>query len=307
MTNNKHTIDTNGGVTSAFTPEQMEEHGISEEQANRMSKVPSPEPPQTTPPHPAGGKGKEEGEKILGKFSNQAELEKAYRELEKKFSQPKETNDKTVTTDKETEGKVSADEDTTDSESTETNKESSEDSDELREKFEALPEDDNKLAVAKAIKSLQDDPAELTDEVLEAFEGFGIPKELVKEHAELQVFKQEQEVISLMEAAGGKDGYEQMTKWAQDSLTPQEVKVFDNIVDNGTVEEVNFAISNLKARYDANTQPPTSNLIKADAISQAEAGYRSQAEAQHDMESPEYDKNPAYRRKVADKLRRSNF
>ena len=240
--------------------------------------------------------------KNLGKFNNQEELEKAYQELEKKFS-----NDKKTTANKEAKGEISEDKeqtDTTPEETAEKNNDLSEE--ELKNKFNELPESDTKMAVSNAIKSMNEG-TELTDEAFEAFESLGIPKELVTQHQELVKFKQEAEVTSLMNLAGGEEGYHNLTKWAQTNLSPEEVKVFDNIVDKGTVEEVSFAISNLHARYEALNQAPKSNLIKADAIVHAEGGYQSQAELQVDINSPEYETNPAFRDKVQAKLKRSKF
>ena len=234
-------------------------------------------------------------------FNNQEELEKAYQELEKKFS-----NDKKTTANKEAKGEISEDKEQTDSKAEETEEKNTDNPEDLKAKFEELPDSDTKAAVAKAIESLNNS-SDLTDDVVQAFEALGIPKELVTQHKELQDFKAKQEVDNLMGLAGGEQGYANLTSWAQTNLSPEEVKVFDNIVDNGTSEEVSFAISNLQARYTAATTPAQSKLIKADAITQVEAGYQSQAEMIHDMSSPEYDANPAFRRKVSEKAKRSKF
>lgn len=285
---NPHFVDYNETPNEPFTPEQIEEHGITPEQIAQYKQ-----------------EDKVEGEKILGKFKTQEDLESAYKELEKKF------HDKETNTNEETKGEVPEPEVKGDNNVDEGNEETSKAAEEtsaedVAKEFESLEPSEMKTRVEGAIKSLKESD-ELTEDVLEAFESLGIPKELVSEHKELLNFKAQQEVDSLMNLAGGKDGYEHMTKWAQTSLSPEEVRVFDNIVENGTNEEVSFAISNLKARYDGATQAPKSNLIKADAIAQAEGGYRSQAEMNADIASSEYENNPTFRRKVMDKAKRSKF
>ncbi len=284
----KFTIDPNNTDTAAFSEEQIKEYDISPEQVEQYGKQDEP----TVEPV------EESNELLAGKFKSTEDLDKSYLELQKRLGDP-------ATPAIETEAK----EEPTEEEEVKEGEEpeaKQEDPEELRRKFDELPDSEEKEVVSRAVKELET-TGKLTDDVFKAFEQAGIPKELVQQHKELQDFKAQQEVTNLMNLAGGEKGYSELVSWAKGALNENEINVFDGIMDNGSSEEVSFAISNLKARMDAAQGTKQSKLIKADALHATEEGYRSQAEMLADMNSKEYDTNPAYRRKVMDKARKSNF
>ena len=145
---------------------------------------------------------------------------------------------------------------------------------------------------------------EVTEDVYEKFSEAGIPKELVQHVQELTQYKQANE---LKEVTSEVADYPALQKWAGDNLSESEIGVFDNIVENGTLDEMRFAVNNLNGRMQGNTAPRQSRLIKADAIAQAEGGYESQAQMLADMSDPRYKQDSAYRAAVARKASKSNI
>ena len=145
---------------------------------------------------------------------------------------------------------------------------------------------------------------EVTEEVYEKFEKAGVPKELVDHVQELENYKQANEMKSV---TADVEDYPALQKWAGDNLSESEISIFDNIVENGTLDEMRFAVNNLNGRMQGNTAPRQSRLVKADAIAQAEGGYESQAQMIADMGDPRYKKDPAYRAAVARKASKSNI
>ena len=276
----KYTIDPNDTQTAAFSEEQIKEYDISEEQVKEYGK--KADPVEEKP-------SEEDTPLLAGKFKSQEELEASYLELQKKLGDdtPPDTKDEPGVEEEKGEKKEESDED-------------------VRKKFDELPDSKEKELVARAVKDLETS-GELTEDVFKAFEQAGIPKELVQQHKDLQDYKDQHEVTTLMNLAGGEKGYSELISWAKGALNEKEINVFDNIMDKGSNEEVSFAINNLKARMDSKTGPKQSNLIKADALSAVETGYHSQAEMVADIGNPEYKTNPAYRRRVEEKVRRSNF
>jgi hypothetical protein len=103
------------------------------------------------------------------------------------------------------------------------------------------------------------------------------------------------------------EDYSALQKWAGDNLSESEIDIFDGIIENGTLEEMKFAVNNLNARMKGNTAPRQSRLIKADAIAQAEGGYESQAQMLHDMADPRYKLDSAFREAVARKASKSKI
>ena len=230
--------------------------------------------------------------KILGKFNNQSDLENAYKELEKKLHEP---SDNQVQADDDTPPELPSDEVSEASDEEESASDEADVSDPQSNDF--------REGVASAFEALQED-GELTEQVYEKFEGAGIPREAVDHIQELENYKQSNE---LKEVTSEVADYPALQKWAGDNLSESEISIFDNIVENGTLDEMRFAVNNLNGRMQGNTAPRQSRLIKADAIAQAEGGYESQAQMIADMGDPRYQKDSAYRAAVARKASKSNI
>lgn len=263
------------GERPAFTPEQIEEHNITPEELERAGQTPEPTP---------------DSAKILGKFNSQEDLANAYQELEKKLHEApknKVDNDDKSPTNAPSEESSELDENEGDESTADT------------------PEQEGS-AVGSAFEALQQ-AGELTDDIVERFEEAGIPKELVAHVAELEQFKAESELKSIQEGVGGEGGYNSMVNWAADNLSENEITTFNNIIENGTADEIRFAVTNLNGRMANTTQPQKSKLIKADAISAASTGYPSQAHMLADMNDPRYHNDPSFRDKVMAKANKSNW
>ena len=234
----------------------------------------------------------EADEKILGKFNSQEDLQEAYQELEKKLHEP--SKDKVQANDDET-PRLPSDEvsESSDEEESAVNEE---------EEIDTSSNEEGE-GLAEAFKTLQE-TGEVNEEVFGKFEEAGIPKELVEHVQELADYKQANEMKSVTAEV---EDYPALQKWAGDNLSESEIDIFDNIIENGTLDEMKFAVNNLNGRMQGNTAPRQSRLIKADAIAQAEGGYESQAQMLHDMADPRYKSDSAFREAVARKASKSKI
>ena len=115
----------------------------------------------------------------------------------------------------------------------------------------------------------------------------------------------DQEVSSIYESVGGEQEYQQMTAWAAENLDADTVQAFDNVIESGNVAAINLALRGLQSQYNDNVGYEN-NMIQGKPA-QATGGYRSQAEVVRDMNDPRYDRDPAYRQEVMDKLANSNL
>ena len=107
--------------------------------------------------------------------------------------------------------------------------------------------------------------------------------------------------------AGGKEGYNNVVTWAASNLDPNEVKLYDQVMDNGDPASVFFAVKSLVSSYnDANGVD--GNLItgKSPAASTANT-FNSQQELVAAMNDPRYDNDPAYRANVMRQLENSEL
>ena len=80
---------------------------------------------------------------------------------------------------------------------------------------------------------------------------------------------------------------------------------FNSIVDQGNPTAIQIAVAGMKAEYD-NQEGYEGRMLTGKAAQNSRDGFRSQAEVVQAMSDPRYDKDPAYRQDLYDKLERSN-
>ena len=210
-----------------------------------------------------------------GKYKNAEELESAYIELQKKLGS-------------------SDDEDTDDDgdESEDTSEESTSILDELWEQSQS----EFKEETLEKLRGM--DPTELANMYLEYRSNAS--------QQQPQVQEMSQEVVSQLKSiVGGDANYKNMTDWAASNLSEQEIAMFDRVMDNGDPSSAYFAINSLAQRYQ-DAVGFDGKLLTGKASSNSKSGFRSQAEMIEAMQDPRYDRDPAYRQEVMQKLESSD-
>lgn len=114
-----------------------------------------------------------------------------------------------------------------------------------------------------------------------------------------------EDVDALMNVVGGKDNYNEMLKWAGENLSETEIKMFDHVVGKNDPFAMFFAIRALGNSWQ-NAVGVDGELLTGSAPTDSKDVFRSQAEVIEAMSDPRYDKDPAYRNDVFEKLDRSN-
>ena len=116
----------------------------------------------------------------------------------------------------------------------------------------------------------------------------------------------EADVVSIQESVGGTEEYRNMIQWASQNLSEQEIGLYDAAMDKGDPLTMFFAAQALFARYQDGVGYD-GELLTGSAPQTTSQGFRSQAELIAAMSDPRYDKDPAYRQDIADKLAVSNI
>ena len=233
-----------------------------------------------------GEKLVEEQEQLLaGKYKDAQELEKAYVELQKKLGsndEPAEDVEQTGATDETEETTLS----------------------------------DGASLISSANDEYYANDGKLSEETLEKFSGMS-SKELVESYLEVQktdAFKAKTEVADLSESdintiknsAGGEAQYDNLISWANTNLDAKSQEAFDSIVNSGSIDAIKIAVSGLKSQYEAANgfegKMYTGKAPKGDTDT-----FRSQAELVQAMSDKRYDRDPAYRQDIIEKLDRSNL
>ena len=221
--------------------------------------------------------------RLAGKYKDAQELEKAYIELEKKL------------------GSRDVQEEETSESETEDQQEPSEYSTQIE-------------AISRAAEEFNSNGV-LSEETLAEFEKMS-SKELIQAYFEyeqnLPTFEGSQsvdlsqsEINQIQNSVGGEAAYQQLVGWAAQNFSPSEIQAFDNVVDSGNVDAINLALAGLKARY-TDAVGYEGNMIQGKAASPADT-FKSQAEVVRAMSDPKYDRDPAYRDEIMQKLARSDL
>ena len=157
----------------------------------------------------------------------------------------------------------------------------------------------------------------LTPETLQKFSSMS-SQDLINAYMEVQQLPEYQQaqqtpveitdaqVNQIKNAAGGEAAYSNIINWAKSNLEAEQINAFDDVVNTGSVQAINLAVAGLKAQYD-NANGVEGRMVTGKAPTNSGDIFRSQAELVSAMNDPRYDRDPAYRQDVIEKLDRSNL
>jgi len=145
--------------------------------------------------------------------------------------------------------------------------------------------------------------AGFSDEVIDAYLG-GLRSQMGYDDSEA-IALSDSEISQIKNIAGGDEGYQRLVDWAGQNLPQEDIEAFDEVINTANQAAVRFAVKALMSQYeDAMGRDP--ELVTGKQSSQGE-GYRSMAEVVRDMSDSRYDTDEAYRMDVMRKLERSNL
>ena len=95
-----------------------------------------------------------------------------------------------------------------------------------------------------------------------------------------------------------------MVQWASNNLDSSSIEAFDSIVNTGSVEAIKLAVAGLKNQYET-ANGYEGKMVTGKPPTNTKDVFRSQPELVAAMSDKRYDKDPAYRQDVIEKLARS--
>ena len=227
---------------------------------------------------------------LAGKYENAEQLEKAYVELQKKLG---EDGKEAVPPEAQIETKTEQEEVLP-----ETPEESSEDLTPTAE------------LISAASDEYYNNDGKVSTETLAKLEGMN-SKDLVEAYIQLQNQNVESNDLSdtiindIKTFAGGEKAYADIVGWAGQNLDKSSIEAFDSIVNSGSPEAIKLAVSGLKSQYES-ANGYEGQMVTGKAPVNTKDVFRSQAELVAAMSDKRYDKDPAYRIDIMEKLERSN-
>ena len=220
---------------------------------------------------------------LAGKYKDAQELEKAYMELQSKLGEQGKEETASAEEDTPEEPKLS----TGASLITEAQKE--------------YYDNGNKLSEETMAKFSEMSSADL----LQAYIEINANNPQQAEEAQAADITEAQ-ISDIKKSAGGDQVYANVVNWAKDNLDQSQVNAFDEVVNTGSVAAIKLAVAGLKAQYD-NANGVEGRMVTGKAPTNSGDIFRSQAELVAAMNDPRYDRDPAYRQDVIEKLDRSNL
>ena len=220
---------------------------------------------------------------LAGKYKDAQELEKAYMELQTKLGE-KEKGE-TEVAEKEPEDKPTLSEGAT--------------------------------LITSASDEYYANGNKLSPETLQKFSSMS-SQDLINAYMEVQQspeYQQQQQAPAeiseaqlnqIKNAAGGEQAYANIINWAKSNVPAEQINAFDEVVNSGSVQAINLAVAGLKAQYD-NANGVEGRMVTGKPPTNSGDIFRSQQELVAAMNDPRYDRDPAYRQDVIEKLDRSNL
>ncbi len=231
---------------------------------------------------------------LAGKYRSAEDLEKAYVELQRKLGEESNQDNET------------------------TNESEVQESDEVSEEKEETKEDSPALAlVNEAAAEYWDNDKTLSEETINKL-GEMSGQDLLAAYLQAQkanpidqnvqtdpVDLTTNDIAEVKSAAGGEKEYGELVQWAADNLERSSVEAFDELVSSGNVGAIKLAVAGLKAQYE-NVNGYEGTMLSGKPPSTSTDTFRSQAEVVSAMSDPRYEKDPAYRQDLMEKLERSD-
>ena len=139
--------------------------------------------------------------------------------------------------------------------------------------------------IAEASKEFFENDGVISEETYKNLAEVGLPKELVDSYAAGQQALQQSEEGSIKSVTEG--NWDQMAEWAANNLSPEEVNTFDDIVQNGSVEQAKLATKGLYAQFKAeNGVAP--KLVQGAVSGSSTMPFKSNQELARAMSDPRY-------------------
>ena len=252
----------------------------------------------------------QQGELLAGKYKNAEDLEKAYVELQKKLG------DKDAVS-QEGQGDQTQEVETEESSEPQLYKEDG------SVNYESVTKDYGET-LSTLFKEKNVDPysiadhfyknnGQITQEMHDQLTGAGIAKEAVDAYLagraqDMGMNSQvsQTDINSIYQSVGGEQKYKSLMTWASENLSQDSINSFDNLVNTGDANSIQLAVNGLVAKYQ-NDNGYEGRMLTGKAAKTNTDVYQSQAQLIEAMADPRYDRDPAYREAVREKLDRSDL
>ena len=200
------------------------------------------------------------------KFDNPEDMAKAYKELQKKMSEPK--------ADKKAAKK-------------------------------SVEEPAGAEVTTGAVESARNEfseSGELSDSTFDALEAAGLPRAFVEQYIAGQEAMSIQQAASIQESIGGAGNYEAMAEWASENMADGDLDAFNAIVEGPSVEQARITVKGMYAQFQAAGGKGPALVQGSTSGDSGVKPFGSTAQVTEAMRDPRYANDPAYRENVEKRM-----
>ena len=250
-----------------------------------------------------------QGELLAGKYKNAEDLESAYLELQKKLGDKdgvqEEGRDEAqeVEPEEPTEVEMYHDDGKVNYESVKEHY-----GETLSSLFEQKGVDPYSIA-----EHFYKNNGQITPEMHNQLTGAGIAKEAVDAYLAgrakdmgMNAAVSQTDINAIHQSVGGEAKYKSLMDWASNNLSEEAIKSFDNLVNTGDPGSIQLAVDGLQAKYN-DVNGYEGRMLQGKPSKTNTDVFQSQAQLIEAMNDKRYDRDPAYRKAVIDKLDRSDI
>jgi hypothetical protein len=251
----------------------------------------------------------EQEQLLAGKYKDAQELEKAYVELQKKLGEQESNTEETT---EEVDSEVAPADGYKEDGSVDYDSVNNTYGDKLGNLFK-----ENNVNPWEISKHFHETQGEITEDMNQTLLDTGLSQASIDSYlagraaqmgynSEAVSDLSDREVQSVQDSVGGSAEYNNIVEWASDNLDADALAAYDNVVSSGNAASIKLAAAGLKAQYE-NANGYEGRMLTGKPPRSSGDVFRSQPELVEAMSDPRYDRDPAYRQDVINKLDRSDL
>jgi len=134
----------------------------------------------------------------------------------------------------------------------------------------------------------------------------GYTKEQVDSEIEYQNYKKDKALNDVLEPlGGGTDKFKEVSAWAAENKTPEEIKAFNEALNGSGKLAQQALLKGLYAEFSTNNAEDTTVHTNSTQTTPSK-GYSTESEFFADLGNPAYNTDPTYNKKVQEKLSKTD-
>lgn len=169
-------------------------------------------------------------------------------------------------------------------------------------------EEDSQTSAIIAASDEFSEQGQLSEETYKTLEASGLSRNLVDSYIEGQQALQASGEAELLSEIGGREAYEQISEWASEALSENQLDAYNKALETGTDEQAALALDWIKTKYEEANGVSPSSFIQGGTKGSGESAFESRAQVLAAMSEKDargkkrYEVDPAYRKEIERRL-----